>query len=93
MAEAKVAYEEAIRAAEGAGHSLYTSTDYMLDGYDNAEPADPVQHRLRYTIIEPANTEVIWQIAVQKVPTAFRTSPFHSVMVLLTMVCLLLLPC
>ena len=32
----------------------------MLDGYDNAEPADPVQHRLRYTIIEPANTEVIW---------------------------------
>lgn len=58
--KAKVAYEEAIRAAEGAGHSLYTSTDYMLDGYDNAEPADPVQHRLRYTIIEPANTEVIW---------------------------------
>ena len=39
--KAKVAYEEAIRAAEGAGHSLYTSTDYMLDGYDNARTGRP----------------------------------------------------
>lgn len=58
--KAKSAYEEAIRMAEAAGYGLYKKTDYMLDGYDNIEPVDPVQHTLRYTIIEPANNEVIW---------------------------------
>ncbi len=58
--KAKAAYEDAIKVAEAAGHTLYTNTDYMLDGYDNLEPADPVQHTLRYTVIEPANKEIIW---------------------------------
>lgn len=58
--KAKSAYEEAIRLAESAGYGLYKTTDYMLDGYDNVEPVDPVQHTLRYTVIEPANNEIIW---------------------------------
>ena len=58
--KAKSAYEEAIRVAEAAGYGLYKKTDYMLDGFDNVEPTDPVQHTLRYTVIEPANNEVIW---------------------------------
>ena len=58
--KAKSAYEEAIRLAESAGYGLYKKTDYMLDGYDNIEPVDPVQHALRYTVIEPANNEIIW---------------------------------
>ena len=58
--KAKTAYEEAIRVAEGAGFKLYENTQYMLDGYDNIEPTDPIQHKLRYNIIEPANQEIIW---------------------------------
>lgn len=58
--KAKTAYEDAIHAAEAAGFGLYKKTNYMLDGFSNIEPVDPVQHTLRYTIIEPANNEVIW---------------------------------
>ena len=51
------AFAEAIRVAEEAGHKLYMN-DSFFNG--NLEPADPVQHRLRYNIMEPLNEEIIW---------------------------------
>lgn len=55
--KAKTAFAEAIKEAEAAGHALYTSTEYKGG---NLEPADPVQKRLRYNIIEAGNSEIIW---------------------------------
>lgn len=55
--KAKEAFAEAIRVAEEAGHKLYMN-DSFFNG--NLEPADPVQHRLRYNIMEPLNEEIIW---------------------------------
>lgn len=54
---AKNAYKEAIQLAEANGFGLYTKSD-KDDG--NAEPKDPVQHCLRYVIIDAGNNEVIW---------------------------------
>ncbi len=47
---------EAITAAQSANHSLYTNTGYGENGY----PDDPVIRTLRYNIIEPANSEILW---------------------------------
>lgn len=59
--KAKNAYQEAIRVAEAAGHGLYENTDYVLSAYaDNPEPTDPLLHKLRYNVIEPANKDIIW---------------------------------
>lgn len=55
---AKTAYAEAITAAEAAGARLYEDTDYTDMG--NLEPTDSIQHRLRYTIIEPGNPEILF---------------------------------
>lgn len=55
--KAKEAYRDAIQFAEASGFGLYTKTD-QDDG--NAEPRDPVQHRLRYNIIDAGNSEIIW---------------------------------
>lgn len=78
--KAKNAYEEAIRVAEAAGHTLYTNTTFMLDGYDNIEPTDPIQHRLRYNIIEPANKEIIWADNRSEGPYSIqnKSTPFHA---------------
>lgn len=54
---AKTAFEEAINLAEKNGYQLYTKTDYSNG---NAQPEDPIQHRLRYNIIEPGNAEILW---------------------------------
>lgn len=55
--KAKDAYFEAIQLAEEKGYKLYMKDDY---NNGNLEPAEPVQHRLRYNIIEPGNPEIIW---------------------------------
>ena len=47
--------EEAIIAAKDAGHDLY-----MTDNYNsnlNPYPEDPIQHRLRYTMLDRGNKE------------------------------------
>lgn len=79
-ARAKTAYEDAIHSAEAAGYKLYTSTNYMLDGYDNIEPTDPVQHCLRYVAIEPANDEVIWSDSRSEGAYSIQNKslPFHN---------------
>jgi hypothetical protein len=55
---ARDAYKEAIEAAEAAGHQLYMNTEYLLGA--NKYPNEPVQRRLRFTIMEPGNPEIIW---------------------------------
>lgn len=55
--KAKDAYLEAIQFAEEKGYKLYMKDDY---NNGNLEPVDPVQHRLRYNIIESGNPEIIW---------------------------------
>ncbi len=52
----KTATLEAINNAESAGYSLYTNHGYG----ENAYPDDPVIRTLRYNIIEPANSEILW---------------------------------
>ena len=54
---AKNALKEAIDLAHSGGHALYTNTDL---NQGNKEPLDPIQHRLRYNIIEKGNEEIIW---------------------------------
>ena len=54
----KEAMEEAVRLAEANGYALYQETDYNTEG--SPAPADPVQHKLRYTIMHAANPEIIW---------------------------------
>lgn len=56
-AKAKQAFEEAINLAKENGYDLYQKTDY---NNGNQQPTDPIQHRLRYNIIEPGNCEIIW---------------------------------
>ena len=54
---AKAAMKEAIAAAADAGHDLY-----MTDNYNsnlNPYPEDPIQHRLRYTMLDRGNKEII----------------------------------
>jgi hypothetical protein len=54
---AKTALEEAIKAAEDAGHRLYT----LPAGYGvNTYPNDPTQRTLRYNLLEPGNPDIIW---------------------------------
>jgi hypothetical protein len=53
---AKTALEEAIAAAESAGHALYTNVNYG----DNKYPEDPVQRTLRFNLLEPGNPDIIW---------------------------------
>ncbi len=53
---AKQAALDAVKAAEAAGHSLYTNSEYGENGY----PDDPIVRRLRNNIIEPANSEILW---------------------------------
>lgn len=55
--KAKAAFKEAIDLAEANGYKLYTKTD--LD-HGNKEPQDPIQHRLRYNIMDPGNEEILW---------------------------------
>ena len=54
---AKNALKEAIDHAHAEGYELYTRTD--LD-QGNKEPLDPIQHRLRYNIMDKGNKEIIW---------------------------------
>lgn len=54
---AKVAFEEAIALAETNGYKLYEKDDY---DNGNKQPVDPIQHRLRYVMMEPGNSEIIW---------------------------------
>ncbi|MFV0553890.1 MAG: RagB/SusD family nutrient uptake outer membrane protein [Mangrovibacterium sp.] len=55
--KAKDAAVAAINYAEQiAGHDMYENTGYGDNGYPN----DPVQRTLRYNIIEPVNSEVLW---------------------------------
>lgn len=58
--KAKKAFEEAIALAGSAGYGLYTNKSYQLGGLVNLEPKDPILHQLRYNIIEPANSDIIW---------------------------------
>ena len=54
---ARTAMEEAIIAAKDAGHDLY-----MTDNYNsnlNPYPEDPIQHRLRYTMLDRGNKEIL----------------------------------
>lgn len=55
--KAQKAYLEAIQLAESNGYTLYTTSDF---NEGNSEPTDPTQHCLRYTIMEPGNSEIIW---------------------------------
>ncbi|MFV0483034.1 MAG: RagB/SusD family nutrient uptake outer membrane protein [Bacteroidales bacterium] len=54
--ELKTATQEAIAVADAAGYSLYKNTGYGENGY----PADETQRTLRYNLIEPANSEILW---------------------------------
>ncbi|WP_299580388.1 RagB/SusD family nutrient uptake outer membrane protein [uncultured Sunxiuqinia sp.] len=47
---------DAITTAESENHALYTNSSYGENGY----PDDPVIRTLRYNIIEPANSEILW---------------------------------
>ena len=47
---------EAIEEAKSAGHSLYINNGYGENGY----PDDETQRTLRYNIIEPNNSEILW---------------------------------
>ncbi len=78
--KARNAYKEAIAAAEEAGHSLYMSTNFNLDGYNNTEPKNPIQHRLRYTILQTANPEIIWSDSRDEGPYGIqnKTLPFNG---------------
>ena len=55
---ARDALKEAIDFAEANGYSLYQTDNYEISS--NAYPADPVQRKLRYNIIEPGNQEIIY---------------------------------
>lgn len=55
--KAKTAYEEAIRACESAGFGLYEKND-LDEG--NLEPSNPLQHRMRYVMMDKANKEIVW---------------------------------
>lgn len=54
--KAKTALDEAIKAAETAGHMLYTNISYG----DNEYPKDPTVRNLRFNILEPGNPDIIW---------------------------------
>ena len=56
--KAQTALKEAIDYAEANGYALYVNDSYEITS--NAYPADPVQRRLRYNIIEPGNSEIIY---------------------------------
>lgn len=49
---------EAINVAKEAGHDLYKKTDFLST--ENVYPEDPTVHCLRYNIIEPGNTEILF---------------------------------
>lgn len=51
------AYKEAIDLCIANGYSLYEKDD-LNEG--NLEPRDPFQHRLRYTMMEKGNMEIVW---------------------------------
>lgn len=55
--KAKEAYKEAIDLAEANGYKLYMKSDFS---HGNKEPLDPIQHRLRYNVMDPGNEEIIW---------------------------------
>lgn len=55
--KAKDAYKEAIELCEKNGYALYEKDD-LNEG--NLEPRDPIQHRLRYTIMDKGNMEIVW---------------------------------
>lgn len=54
---ARDAYKEAITLAEQNGYALYSAGDF---DNGNSEPSDPIQHCLRYNIMDPGNSEIIW---------------------------------
>ena len=75
--KAKDAYREAITLAENNGHALYTTNNF---NNGNAEPADSIQHCLRYTIMEPGNKEIIWADAREEGLYGLqnKSAPFSS---------------
>ncbi|MCQ2153888.1 MAG: RagB/SusD family nutrient uptake outer membrane protein [Bacteroidales bacterium] len=75
--KAKDAYREAITLAEQNGYALYTTNEF---NNGNAEPADSIQHCLRYNIMEPGNKEIIWADAREEGYYGLqnKSTPFSS---------------